>query len=190
MGEKPKCSKTVVMRYNYKAIRQDFMAGDSELDSYSRERTGDPQSPPLQQLRNHASRYDWIAEREQLKMPTVSAVVPVDGDTSRKAVVVSAIDAVDVVKRNLAVARMMQNISVRRMKLLLENPSELAKLSVNSAIRMNEIAHRIECSMLGIATEHHSVQLQQMNFQSLSDEQIEAIARGEMPSIDIDSEAV
>lgn len=86
------------------------------------------------------------------------------------------VDAAELIARHLQLAKAMQSIAVRRIKSL--DPAELTPKELISFVNA---ATTLERLTMGLATERMEVNLN-VDFDTLSDEQLERLAKGDDPA--------
>lgn len=174
--------------YDYAGILDRYLKEGKPLIDYSRERTGDSQAPPYDQLKNYAHRHHWRNQREAIKsQPVPSALDPaplgkIIGLPAYKTKELDRVSEIeDILDRHLKLGRVMHSIAIKKLKSVLDDPAKIERLSIKDVVLLVQAAANLERLALGLATDRSVLQLKinSINWENLSNEDLEKLARGE-----------
>jgi hypothetical protein len=135
-----------------------------------------PNAPKLPTLKKRSVEDSWADQRKAFRYQTYTKIS--DSATTQQAVeqTQKLVDAADVITRHLQMAKALQSIAAKRLTQF--DPEEL---SARDLVAWVNAATNIERLAMGLSTEQHEVNVK-VNFGSLSDEQLERLAKGENPA--------
>lgn len=160
-------------KFDWDYWRYRYVTGEDALTLEALSHT--PGAPSLDTLKRYSRLESWPEQRKRFRHQ--AATIAVEDATAQEAVrqVQKLFEASEVVTRHLQLAKALQTIAAKRLRNM--DPEELTP---KEAVAWIQKGTQLERLAIGLATDKTEIELI-IDYNSLSDEQLQRIAAGEDP---------